>query len=135
MREPLGRTGHVRSLVIRGKRRVFAPEDEVAAHPRGEVEDDVDVRGPDALDDRAVERGIAGAAAGVGVANVDVHDRRACARRLERCVRDLLRRDGNVLAAPGRVSRSGHGTGHENFPVHGVLRSICELALHILRST
>ena len=87
---------------IRRQRRVLAAEHEVAAHPRGEVEDDIDVGRADLLDDRAVERGIARAAAGVGVADVDVRDGRARARRLDRGVRDLLRRHRDVLAAARR---------------------------------
>ena len=135
VREPLGRAGHVRSCLVRRQGRVLATEDEVAAHPRGQVEDDVDVRSADLLDDRAVEGGIARSASGVGVADVDVRNCRPRARRLDRGVRDPLGRHRDVLAAPGRIPRSGHGTSDENFPIHGILRSICELPLHILRWT
>ena len=87
-----------------GSGALVAAEHEVAAHPGREVQDDVDVGGADPLDDRAVERRVAGAAAGVGVADVDVHDRRAGAGRLDRRVGDLLRRHGHVLAPAGRVA-------------------------------
>ena len=46
MLEPLGRARHVRLRGIGRQRRLDTAEDEVAAHPGGEVEDDVDV--PDA---------------------------------------------------------------------------------------
>ena len=53
-----------------------AAEHHVAAHAGGEVDDDVDVRVADPLDDLGVQLGGASADAGVGVADVDVHDRR-----------------------------------------------------------
>ena len=79
--EPLGRAGHVGALGSRRKRRLGTAEHEVAAHARGEVEDDVDVGRADPLDDLAVERRVARRPAGLRVADVDVHDRRARARR------------------------------------------------------
>ena len=45
--------------------------------PGGGVDDDVDVGGPDPLDDLAVERDVARALAGLGIADVDVDDRGA----------------------------------------------------------
>src|SRR4029077_2001273 len=99
------------------------------------IEDDVDIRGPDALDDRPVERRIACPTARVRVADMDVCDSRACPGGLDCGVGDLIRRHRDMLATPGGVSRSGDRTGDENFPIHGVLRSKCELPLHILRWT
>ena len=42
---------------------------------------------------------------------------------------------GTCVAPADGVAGSGDRTGDENFPVHGVLRSKCELPLHILRWT
>ena len=91
VREPLGRAGHVGSLRVRRKRRLDTAEHEVAAHARGEVEDDVDVRRADPLDDLAVERGVARRPAGLRIPDVDVHDRRARARGVDGRRRDLRR--------------------------------------------
>ena len=68
-----------------------AAEHEVAAHARGEVEDDVDVGRAHPLDDLAVERRVARALAGLRVADVDVRDGGAGARGLDRGVGDLAR--------------------------------------------
>ena len=53
----------------------------------------------DPLDHLAVEGRVARAAAGQRVADVDVHDRRARLRGLDRRVGDLRRRDRDALAA------------------------------------
>ena len=76
-----------------GEGRILAAEHEVAAHAGGQVEHDVDVGGADPLDDLAVERRVAAALAGLGVADVDVDDRGAGPGGLDRRVGDLLRRD------------------------------------------
>ena len=109
----------------------LAAEHEVAAHARGEVEDDVDVGGADPLDHRPVERRVAGALAGLRVADVDVRDRRARPGRLDRRVGDLLRRDRDVLAPAGGVAGARDRARDEDFPVH------CpdgEPAMHIVSS-
>ena len=129
VREPLGRADHVGARLVGRQRRLVAAEHEVAAHAGGEVQDDVDVGRADPLDDRAVERRVAGAAAGLRVADVDVRDRRARARRLDRRVGDLLGRDRHVLAPAGGVAGARDGAGDEDLPVH------CpdgEPALHIV---
>ena len=80
-------------------RRVGGPahaDHQVAAHAGGEVDQHVDVALADPLDDLAVERDVAARRAGLGVADVAVHDRRAGARRLDRGVGDLRRRDRQV---------------------------------------
>src|SRR5919107_271272 len=75
VREPLVRADHVRAHLVDRQRRGGAAEHEVAAHAGGQVEDNVDVRRADALDDLAVQRRVARAAAGLGIADVDVRDR------------------------------------------------------------
>ena len=118
MRQPLGRAHHVGAARVRRQRGVLAAEHEVAAHAGGQVDDDVDVRGADPLDDLAVVREVARAPAGLRVADVDVDDRCARARRLDRRVGDLLRGDRHVLAPAGRVAGAGDRAGDEDVPVH-----------------
>ena len=81
--EPLLGARHVGPGGVGRKRRVAAAEHEIAAHAGGEVEHDVDVRRAHALDHLAVERDVAAALAGLGIAHVDVRDGRPGARRLE----------------------------------------------------
>ncbi len=52
---------------------------------------DVGSRIADALDDLAIERGIARGRAGFGIAHMDMRDRGARLRRLDRGGRDLAR--------------------------------------------
>ena len=64
-----------------GLERVLPVDDEVTAHPRGEVEDDVDAAVADESHGLAVEGDVARADAGLGVAYVDVDDRGPGTRR------------------------------------------------------
>ena len=59
-----------------------------------------------------------GALAGLGVADVDVHDRGAGLGGVDRRVGDLLGRDGHVRALAGGVARAGDRAGDEDVPVH-----------------
>ena len=103
--EALAGAGHVGGLRVQFQRRLGTPEHEVAAHARGQVEHDVDVGRADPLDGGAVERRVAGAAPARGVANVEVGDRGARPRGLDRGVRDLLGRHRDVRAARRRCRR------------------------------
>ena len=62
-------------------------EEEIPAHARGKIDDDVDARLPDVADGFAVERRVARGLAGVGIAHVQMDDRRAGARRFQRRIR------------------------------------------------
>ena len=99
MGEPLLRAHQVGAAGVERQRRAGAAQHEVAAHARGEVDHGVDVGAAQPLDHGAVERDVARAAARLRVAHVDVHDRGAGARRVERRVRDLLRRHRDALGA------------------------------------
>ena len=87
---------------------------------------DVDVGRAHALDDLAVEAQVARAAAGLGVAHVDVRDRGARLGRLDRRVGDRGRRDRHALGLARRVTCAGHRAGDEDLPVHcSPLRVAC----------
>ena len=104
--------------------------------PGRQVEDDVDVGRADPLDDLAVESRVATALAGLRVADVDVDDRRAGARGLDRRVGDLLGGDRHVLAAAGGVAGARDRAGDEDLPVHGTTSGArCEHAVHMARRT
>ena len=79
---------------------------------------DVHVRRADALDDLAVEPRVARAAAGLGVAHVDVRDRGTGPGRLDRGLGDRGRRDGHALRLPRGVAGARHRAGDEDLPVH-----------------
>ena len=59
MVEALGGAGHVGAGGVGRQRRLVAAEHEIAAHAGGEVDHDVDAGGADAVDDLAVELGVA----------------------------------------------------------------------------
>ena len=85
MHEPLARTRQIGALgIASGSGALGAAEHEVAAHPGGQVDHDVDVGRADPLDHLAVQLGVARALAGLGVAHVDVDDRRAGLGGLDR---------------------------------------------------
>src|SRR5690242_11464646 len=110
--------GHVGAGGVRRERLVLPAEDEIAAHPRGQVEHDVDVGGPHSLDHLPVELRIAGALARLGIADVDVCDRRARPGRLDGGVRDLFGRNRHQRAAAGGVAGARDGARDEDLPVH-----------------
>ncbi len=120
MVEPLGGAGHVGPFDGEREHVLGAAEHHVAAHPGGEVDDDVDTRVADPLDHLRVQLGGAGADAGVGVADVDVHDRRPRLGGVDRRCRDLLGGDGDVGALAGRVAGPGDRARDEHVPVHVV---------------
>ncbi len=91
------------------------------------------VRRADPLHDLAIVRRVTTAPAGLGVADVDVDDRRARARRLDRRVRDLRRRDRHMLAPGGGVAGPGDRTRDEDVPVHATSGARCEQAVHMAR--
>src|SRR5437764_249468 len=83
----------------------------VAAHPGGQVEHGVGAGCPDPLDHPAVENRVARAGAGLRVAHVDMDDGRSRLRRLDRRVRDLLRRDRDTIAPAHGVADPRDGAG------------------------
>ena len=118
--QALGRADQVGGGGVDRQGRLVAPEHEVPAHAGGEVEHDVHPGGADLVHDLLVELGVAGAVAGLGIAHVDVHDRRARLRRLDGRGGDLLGRDRHVRAPADRVAGAGDGTGDEGVPVQRV---------------
>ena len=100
-----------------GGARVGGIEDEIAAHAGGEVDDDIDARIADMRDRLAVERRVARGLAGLGVAHMEMDDRRALARRLERRIGDLTRRYGNRGMLADRVAGAGDRAGNDDFGV------------------
>ena len=120
MVEPFGGAGHVGPFDREREHVLGAAEHHVAAHPGGEVDDDVDARVADPLDHLGVELGGAGADAGVGVADVDVHDRRPRLGGIDRRRRDLLGGDGHVRALGDGVAGARDRARDEHVPVHVV---------------
>ncbi len=115
--QPLRRANHVGARGVRRERRLVPAEDEVAPHPGGEVEHDIDVRSADALDHVSIERQLACRLAGDGVADVDVRDRGSGLGGLDRGGGDLLRRDRHPLAAARRVACAGDRARDEDLAV------------------
>jgi hypothetical protein len=101
----------------------------VAAHAGREVDHNVDVSRSNAIDDLAIEMDVPRSLARIGIANVDMSNRGARARRLDRRLRDLLWSYGNAGMSPDRVAGSGYRTCNEDFMVHvgiSVGRSNCK---------
>ena len=105
------------------QRGLLAAEHEIAAHARCQVEHHVDVGRAHALDDLAVQLGVARAAAGRRIAHVDVRDRGAGACRLDRGRRRSRRAspargrcDPVVAPAPvtAHVMKASHCMGRES---------------------
>src|SRR4029079_18775697 len=117
--EALGGNSHVGAVRIDRQHLLVAAQHQIATHSCGEVEDDVDARGPDPLDGLGVELGRPRTLAGLRVAHVNVRDRGSCLGRLDGRVGDLLGRDGDVRALAHRVAGPGDCAGDEDFPVHG----------------
>ncbi len=126
MRQPLARADHVGPRGVERERMFAGAEDDVAPHPGGEIEDHVDARGADALDDLAIEGHVAGRLAGRGVAHMDMGDRRPRLGRLDRGRRDGFRRHRHAGVPAERVAGSGDGAGDEDFAVHGAISVIRE---------
>ena len=91
MLNPIKSWDHV-SAVSQGQGGGWRPGDDVTAHARGQVDDDVGVAGADPLNHFAVKLRIAGRGAGFWVANVTVGDCGACFGRLDGGGGDLLGR-------------------------------------------
>ena len=118
VRETLGRAGHVGSVRVRRQRRLDAAEHEIAAHPRAQVDDDVDRGRADALHDIAVEREVARRTSCLGIPNMDMDHSRPCSRGVEGGGRDRLGCHGNELGAIRRRAHPRDGTGDEDLRVH-----------------
>ena len=117
MRDPFRSACHVRPG--RGAVHRFGPvELQVAPHPGGQVQHHIGAAVADALGQFAVQGGVAGGLAGLGVAHVAMHHRRTGLGLDGRCG-DLGRAARHMGAAVLRAARSGHGTGDENLAVHG----------------
>ena len=71
----------IRSYYEVGTRRrrvggALGPDKEISAHAGGQVDDDIDPAGTDALDDLLIERHVARTLAGLGITDMAVHDGR-----------------------------------------------------------
>ena len=80
--------------------RVGIADEQVAAHPRGCVDDHVGVGRPHLRECLAIQIHVPGALAGGRIAHVNVHDGRTGISRLQRRGRDLRRRDRQVGCLP-----------------------------------
>ena len=118
MGESLGGAGQV-GAGARGHGVFAVAEDQVAAHSGGEVEDDVGSGVADAADGFAIEFGVAGGLAGLGVADVNVGDGGAGFGGGDGGFGNLRRSDGNEVAASGGVARAGEGASDEDVGLHG----------------
>jgi hypothetical protein len=118
MGDPVGRADHVGAGAGR-QGGLGAAQHQVAAHAGGQVQHHVDLRRADALGDLAVECHVAGGLAGLGVAHVAVHDRRAGLGRVDGACGDLAGRARHVGRAVLRAARAGDGAGDEDVAVHG----------------
>ncbi len=129
MVESLRGAGHVGPLEGEWEDGLVAAEHHVAAHPGGEVDDDVDPRVADPLDHLGVQLGRASADSRLRIADVDVDDRRPRLGGVDRRSRDLLGGDGDVRAPARGVAGAGDRTRDEHIPVHvdPQFRSRCRL--------
>ncbi len=87
MLDALGGARHVGALGLQRQRPLGRAEHHVAAHAGGEVEHHVDLCVADALGHLAIERHVAARLAGLGIAHMAMHDRRAGPGRLDRRIR------------------------------------------------
>src|SRR5882724_1718436 len=117
MDEPLERSHHVRRRA--GLGRLVVPHLEVATHAGGEIDHHVGAAAADALDDFAVEGGIAAALAGLGIAHVDVGDRGAGLGRLDGGIGDLLGGHGNGRMLAHGVAGAGNRAADDDLGIHG----------------
>ena len=86
----------------------------------------------DMADGFAIKGWIPRGLAGLGVAHVQMDDRRAVARRLQRRIGDLARGDGNGGMLADRVARAGDGAGYDDLIIHARLPPPSSLTLRIL---
>ena len=92
---------------------------DVATHAAGQVDEDVHLALADALDHLAVVPGLHAEDAGLGIAHVDVHHRRAGLRGLDCGLGDILRRDRAVRALGDLGVVAGDGAGDHDLRIHG----------------
>ena len=119
MGEPFAGADHVGGRGVERQRCFGRAEDHVAAHARREVEHHIRARVADPLGHLAVERGVAGGRAGLGVAHVAMHHRRAGLGGVERAGGDLDGAARHMRAAILRAARAGYGAGDEDLAVYG----------------
>jgi hypothetical protein len=91
-----------------GLERIVCPGSKTRARAGGEVDQDVAAAAPDPLDHLAVVGRVHARPRGLGIAHVDVHDRRAGLGGIERGLRDLCRGHRHRGIAARRVRRPGH---------------------------
>ena len=97
---------------------VGVTEQQVAAHPRGEVDDHVRVGGPHQLDRLAVQLHITRALARGRISNMDVNDRRTRLGCLQGRRRNLLGGDRQLRMLAGRVTGARDGTSDDWVAIH-----------------
>ena len=93
-------------------------EEQIAAHPAGQIEDDVAALIPDPRVELAKERNIATRLAGIRVANVQVDDGGASTMGFEGRCSDLCGRYRHMRRLAGGIARPGDGAGNEYSVIH-----------------
>ena len=129
-------THEVRVLAELGGGLVGA-DHQVAAHSRGEVDDDVGVAVADPRHHFPIERNVATSFAGGRVAHMAVHDRRPGLGGVEGRSGDLGRRNGYVRVFADRVAGPGYRAGDHDFGVHVVALpwTLARPTLHLCMDT
>ena len=90
-----------------------------------QVDDDLAGAGADALHHLGVEIQRHAGLAGLGIAHMDMHDRRPGVGRINAGLGDFFRGDGNRRIFEGGVVSAGDGAGEDRFGVHAsLLRSV-----------
>ena len=114
MRQPFGGADHIGADLGRRQRPLGAAQRQVAAHAGSEVDDDIDARPLDEVHDLLIERHVARALAGFGIAHMDMGNRCAGIGRFDRRIGDLARRDRHLVGAAGRVAGPSNCACDEN---------------------
>src|SRR5438270_7162131 len=126
MLESLERTDEVGA--IPGLQRVRIADDKIAAHPGAQVDDHVDVNAAHPLDNLPVPVRMSPALSSLWIAHMDMRHGRACARRLDDRIGNLLRSDRDRWMLANRVARTSHRAGHDNLRVHPLPSRIVRLS-------
>jgi hypothetical protein len=92
---------------------------QVAAHPGGQVDDDILVALANALDHLAVEMNPTGALAGLGIADMAMDHRGTGRGGLQRRCGDVARLHGDRRMPADGIARPGDGAGDDDLGIHG----------------
>jgi len=119
MLHALGRRSHRRARA--GLLRVIGGRHEARSRPGGEIDDDVAAAAFDPVDDFSIERDVHAGPRRLGIAHVDVNDRRARLGGIDRGLGDLLGSHGHSRVPAWRVRRARHRARDHHHALHTAL--------------